>query len=67
VDTFQEPDPEQYGEGQFHFFVVTAWTGTPTNRQPDEHEELQWFSFDEVMQLDLPHPMYYELLLRLAS
>ena len=65
--TFREPDPDQYGEGQYHFCIVTAWTGTLTNRHPEEHDEIQWFSFAEAIQLELPHPVYYELLARLVS
>ena len=67
VATHREPDPGQYGDGQYHFFVVTAWTGALTNRQPEEHAEIQWFSLDEAMQLELPHPVYYDLLARLVS
>jgi len=34
LTTLAEPDPDQYGPGQYRFYLVTAWSGTPRNRQP---------------------------------
>src|SRR5215213_10309508 len=34
-----------------HLYVVTAWEGTPTNRQLDEHSTIGWFSLAEATQL----------------
>jgi 8-oxo-dGTP diphosphatase len=44
-----------------HFYHVTAWMGTPVNRQPDEHSVIQWFSYAEAVKLDLAHPGYPRL------
>jgi 8-oxo-dGTP diphosphatase len=44
-----------------HFYHVTAWVGTPVNRQPEEHSVVQWFSYAEAAELDLAHPSYPRL------
>lgn len=49
-----------------YFYEVTAWTGMPSNRQPEEHAEIAWFTIDEACQLSLPHPAYVDLFHRLA-
>jgi 8-oxo-dGTP diphosphatase len=43
------------------FYHVTAWSGTPINRQPEEHSVIQWFSYAEAIQLDLAHSSYPRL------
>ena len=44
-----------------HFYRVTAWMGTPINRQPEEHSIIQWFSYAEAVKLELAHPSYPRL------
>jgi 8-oxo-dGTP diphosphatase len=44
-----------------HLYCVTAWLGTPVNRQPHEHSTIQWFSYTEAVQLDLADPVYPRL------
>jgi 8-oxo-dGTP diphosphatase len=44
-----------------HFYCVTAWEGTPINRQPEEHSLIQWCSYDESIKLELAHPAYPRL------
>lgn len=41
-----------------HLYLVTAWTGTPVNRQPGEHSTIGWFSLAQATQLDLADPIY---------
>jgi len=41
-----------------HFYAVSTWTGTPRNRQPQEHAEIAWFSLHEACHLRLAHPDY---------
>ena len=50
-----------------HLYVVTAWEGTPHNRQPAEHAEIAWFDLDEACGLDLAHPSYPALFRRVAA
>jgi 8-oxo-dGTP diphosphatase len=44
-----------------HLYRVTAWEGTPVNRQPEEHSTIRWFSYAEAVQLDLADPIYPQL------
>jgi mutator protein MutT len=56
------------GEGLvLHLYTVTAWTGSPVNRQPDEHSEIAWFSLDAACRLDLAHPSYPALFRRMLQ
>jgi 8-oxo-dGTP diphosphatase len=59
------------GEGAdpltLHLYLVTAWTGTPTNRQPEEHSEIGWFSAAQAEQLPLAHPSYPALFARFLA
>ena len=41
-----------------HLYLVTDWTGTPTNRQLDEHSAIGWFSLAQAIRLQLAHPVY---------
>jgi 8-oxo-dGTP diphosphatase len=41
---------------EVHAFVITSWTGTPTNRAPDEHDELRWFHPRQLTDLPLADP-----------
>ena len=36
-------------------FLVTRWRGEPTNTAPDEHDDLAWFTPDEIADLTLAH------------
>ena len=44
-----------------HFYCITAWSGRPTNRQPEEHTAIKWFSYPEAIKLNLAHPSYPRL------
>jgi ADP-ribose pyrophosphatase len=44
-----------------HLYLVTAWNGTPFNRQPEEHSVIHWFSLAEAAQLRLADPIYPRL------
>ena len=47
-----------------HLYLVTEWIGTPSNRQPDEHSTIGWFSLEEAKQLSLADPIYPTLFAR---
>jgi 8-oxo-dGTP diphosphatase len=59
------------GEGvdpvTLHLYLVTDWTGTPTNRQPEEHSAIGWFSLAQATQLSLAHPSYPALFARFLA
>ena len=54
-------DDEEAGEMVAHLYLVSAWTGTPLNRQPEEHETIGWFTLEEALRLDLADPIYRTL------
>jgi mutator protein MutT len=47
-----------------HLYLVTQWTGIPTNRQLDEHGTIGWFALAEATQLQLAHRGYPALFAR---
>ncbi|TDC29473.1 NUDIX domain-containing protein [Micromonospora sp. 15K316] len=34
---------------------IEDWVGSPTNRAPDEHDDIAWVRFSELRDLSLPH------------
>ena len=64
LETVDEPDPHAHGPGQFHVFVVTEWSGHEPQLANDEHDQLGWFTLDDVRQLMLADPSYIDLLSR---
>ena len=67
--TYEESIEASLSEGEgapadkltLHLYLVTAWSGTPANLQPHEHDSIQWFSLDQAVQLNLAHPAYAQL------
>lgn len=43
---------------QSHAFLVTEWTGEPANLTPDEHDDLAWFTPEQLEPLALADPSY---------
>lgn len=50
-----------------HAFLVTGWTGEPTNAAPEEHDALAWFRPNDIADLRLAHPSYPSWLPRLIA
>ena len=65
LETIVASIPEQRGVQPYqlylHLYLVTAWSGTPVNRQIHEHASIQWFTLAQAMQLDLAHPTYPQI------
>jgi 8-oxo-dGTP diphosphatase len=61
LETISELVPEHSHDLIVYFYCVTAWMGTPVNRQLEEHSAIQWFSYPEAIKLDLAHPAYPRL------
>jgi mutator protein MutT len=57
------PDPPA-GSLTAHLYLVTAWTGRPTNRQPEEHRIIGWFTLAQATHLPLADPIYPALFAR---
>lgn len=49
---------------RMHAFLVTHWTGEPSNLAPEEHDDLRWFSTDELTNLEHAHPETVSALVR---
>ena len=64
LETLTVPIPETSEEMIVHLYLVTAWNGTPFNRQPEEHSLIHWFNLEEVRQLQLADPIYPALFAR---
>jgi 8-oxo-dGTP diphosphatase len=47
---------------EFAIWVVTEWAGQVTNCAPNEHDELRWFTADELQAVCLAHTEYREML-----
>jgi 8-oxo-dGTP diphosphatase len=60
----REPPLQIVADAQMHLsiWIVSTWTGTPSNLAPDEHDELRWIALHEINSLALAHPSYPELL-----
>ena len=49
---------------EYRIYLITAWEGTPENRQPEEHAEIRWASHEQIDKLRLAHPAYLDLFRR---
>lgn len=65
--TVDEPNEAVNGNGQYHFYLVTAYDGVPQNLQPEEHSFVEWFEFEKAMNLPFAHPLYAEMLARISE
>lgn len=61
IAMIQEPNPQTNGEGRYHVFLVTAWSGE-VNMLGDEHVRLEWFTPEEAANLEaLALPEYRDV------
>ncbi len=63
LETLKEPSEQL----TVRLYLVKAWTGTPVNRQPEEHSEINWFSLDEATRLQLADQTYPTLFAKYLS
>ena len=59
-----EPGSELSDQLIAHLYLVSAWKGTPFNRQPHEHSVIHWFSVHEISQLNFADASYPALFAR---
>ena len=68
LETLTLPLPTQHGapaeDLTAHIYLGSGWTGTPVNRQPEEHSLIDWFSQEQANGLPLADPIYPELFAR---
>lgn len=55
IAVVDEPRATEYGEANYHVFVVTVWDGEPRLLGP-EHSELRWSTIDQALELEFAHP-----------
>jgi 8-oxo-dGTP diphosphatase len=68
LETISLPVDEGSDPVIIHLYLVTAWSGTPANRQLEEHSTIGWFTLEEAEGLPLAHTAYPMLFARyLAS
>ncbi len=61
IAMLEDPDPDIHGDYEYHIYLVTEWTGLPSNLSLKEHSELHWFDIAEALKLKLAHPKYPSL------
>jgi hypothetical protein len=53
------PAHEVHGDTfDMQIWVVEAWTGSPVNAAPEEHDAIGWFTADALGELSLAHESY---------
>lgn len=62
-----EPDEAKNGAGSYHFYLVTVFDGEPRNLQPEVHDSIGWFDFEETVNVPLAHPLYAEIINEIAG
>jgi len=62
-----EPHYESTRQLTVHLYLVTAWKGTPFNRQPEEHSVIHWFSLVQATQLHFADSTYPTLFARYVA
>jgi len=55
---------QRAGRIELSVFVIERWTGEPSNRAPEEHEDIRWFAIEELAGLRLAHPSFEKLLMQ---
>ncbi|UCE38130.1 MAG: NUDIX hydrolase [Thermoplasmata archaeon] len=48
LESYQDKDPTFGIDYIHHIYIVHSWEGTPENKNPREHESIQWFSKAEI-------------------
>jgi len=49
-------------ECDMRIWLVEAWTGTPNNAAPHEHDAISWFDLSGIRQLRLAHDSYLPMM-----
>jgi 8-oxo-dGTP pyrophosphatase MutT (NUDIX family) len=56
------PVQEVHGDTfDMQVWLIEAWTGSPVNVAPDEHDAIAWFTADALGDLSLAHDGYLAL------
>ena len=55
---FQEISGDTF---EMQIWLIEAWTGSPVNAAPEEHDAIAWFGDDALGDLRLAHPSYRQM------
>jgi 8-oxo-dGTP pyrophosphatase MutT (NUDIX family) len=55
------------GTFDMQIWLIEAWTGSPVNAAPDEHDAIAWFGRDALGELSLAHDSYLALFSRILA
>lgn len=59
IDIAAPPLQELHGPTyDMQIWLIAAWTGSPINAAPDEHDTIAWFTEDALGELSLAHDSY---------
>lgn len=48
-------------------WVITQWTGQPTNLAPEEHDAIEWVPVSELDEWDLAHSALYAVIAEVST
>jgi mutator protein MutT len=66
LESYDDTEPTYGLYYVHHIFMVYIWKGQPSNRIPEEHEKIGWFSKSEMRELDM-HPEVRRIILENAE
>jgi 8-oxo-dGTP pyrophosphatase MutT (NUDIX family) len=63
------PPVHEVGADTFdmEIWLIEAWTGSPVNAAPDEHDAIGWFTQDALGDLSLAHDSYLAMFGRVLA
>ncbi|BCB74442.1 hypothetical protein GCM10022251_73680 [Phytohabitans flavus] len=62
------PVQEVHGDTfDMQIWLIEAWTGSPVNVAPDEHDAIAWFTEDALGELSLAHDSYLAMLTKVLA
>ena len=62
------PVQEIYGDTfDMQIWLIEAWTGSPVNVAPDEHDAIAWFTEDALGELSLAHDSYLAIFSKILA
>jgi 8-oxo-dGTP diphosphatase len=62
LETLRIPGSTKEDHMECYLYIVSEWNGTPMNQQPQEHSEIRWFRFGEMLHLELATPEYRRIM-----
>ena len=62
------PAQEVHGDAfDMQIWLIEAWTGSPANVAPDEHDAIAWFTADALGELSLAHESFLAIFTKVLA